>query len=213
MAEQCDLEFYYGPRTRSEIVLWMLEELGEPYVIHLLNLKGGDHKKPEYLAVNPMGKVPAIVHRGVVVTEAPAICCYLADAFPKAGLSPSLDDPRRGTYLRWLFFAHGCLEPAIVDRILGREAGAQSTVGYGTFDQTVDVLSSAVAKGPYVLGDQFTAVDVVVGAALRWGIFLAKVIPERPELVAYVQRIAVRPAVQRAAERGAKLLREVKGLH
>ena len=115
-----EITFYTNPQSRGRIVHWLLEELGVPYDMKILDFEKGDHKKPDYLKINPMGKVPAIVHRGVVVTEAAAICTYLADAYPKAGLAPALDDPRRGTYLRWLFFGAGCIEPAIVDKLFAR---------------------------------------------------------------------------------------------
>ena len=120
-----DITFYTNPMSRGRIVHWLLEELGVPYDMKILDFEKGDHKKPDYLKINPMGKVPAIVHRGVVVTEAAAICTYLADAYPKAGLAPALDDPQRGTYLRWIFFGAGCIEPAIVDKMFasaGRRA-------------------------------------------------------------------------------------------
>ena len=114
--------FYTNPMSRGRIVHWMLEEIGAPYRTELLSFDKNEHKTPAFLAINPMGKVPTIVHRGVVVTEAAAICTYLADAFPKAGLAPAFDDPARGTYLRWMFFGAGCIEPAIIDRMLERPA-------------------------------------------------------------------------------------------
>ena len=138
------ITFYHAPQTRGAVVHWLLEEIGQPYTYHLLNLSQGQQKDPAYLAVNPMGKVPAIAYREVVVTEVAAICCYLADAFPEAGLAPPIGDPYRGTYLRWLFFGPGSLEPAVMDRLLKREAGPPKALGYGDFDTTMAVVAAAV---------------------------------------------------------------------
>ena len=198
------LTLYHAAPSRSSIVRWMLEEIGEPYDIHLLSLAAGDQLKPDYLAVNPMGKVPAlkadsdIVTENVVITEAAAICTYLADAFPRAGLSVPIGDPRRGVYLKWLFFGPGCVEPAITDRAFPRkEEARRGALGYGDFDTVMNVLAKAVAKGPYLMDEQFTAADVVIGSTLRWGTMF-KLLPERPEFVAYVGRLRERPALQRA---------------
>jgi glutathione S-transferase len=192
------LTLYHAAPSRSSIVRWMLEEIGEPYDIHLLNLSKGENRAPDYLTINPMGKVPALKHGDVVVTEAAAICTYLADAFPKAGLSVPIGDPRRGVYLKWLFFSPGCIEPAVTDRAFPRkEEARRAMLGYGDFDTVMDVTAAAVSKGPYLLGEQFTAADVVVGSTLRWGT-LFKLIPERPEFTNYVARLAQRPALQRA---------------
>ncbi|MFN4087486.1 MAG: glutathione S-transferase family protein [Alphaproteobacteria bacterium] len=193
-------------RSRSLIAHWMLEEIGAPYRFHLLDLAKGEHKAPGYLAVNPMGKVPAIDHDGTVVTEAAAICAYLADAFPAAGLAPPPEDARRGSYYRWLFFGPGCLEPAIIDRMFQRGGNApEGALGYGTFDGVLDVVESAVASGPYLLGDMFSAADVVLGSGLSWGMMTGAV-PERPEIAAYVTRLRARPALQRVYAEDAKLV-------
>ena len=199
MAAQ-ELIFYYAPRTRAGIVFWMLEELGVPYEMKVLNLAAGDHKKPDYLAVNPMGKVPAIRHNGTAVTETAAICAYLADAFPEAGLAPAIGDARRGTYLRWMFFAPGCIDPAMADAALKREPGRPSMMAYGDFESVMDVTAKAVSAGPYLLGDQFSAADVVLGSMLRYGM-LFNVLPKRPEFTAYVERLEARPALQRSKAR------------
>jgi glutathione S-transferase len=149
------LKLYHASPSRSSIVRWMLEEIGEPYDIELLNLADGDQFKLGYLAVNPMGKVPALVHDGVVVTEAAAICTYLADAFPQAGLSMPTSDPRRGLYLKWLFFAPGCIEPAMIDRAAPRaEPARRGMLGYGDFDTVMNVLAKGVAQGPHLMGEQ-----------------------------------------------------------
>ena len=205
------ITLYHSAPSRSMVARWMLEELGEPYEMHVLNLQKGEQKRPEYLAVNPMGKVPALVHDDVVVTEVAAICCYLADAFPKAGLTVPIDDRKRGTYLRWLFFGPGCLEAAIMDRMLKREAGNPGSLGYGDFETTMDVVAKAVSANPYIVGDRFTAADVVVGSSILWGMDLVKVVPERPEFRAYVQRLTQRPASQRAFAKDQALAKQLAG--
>jgi glutathione S-transferase len=192
------LMLYHASPSRSSVVLWMLEELGEPYDIHLLNLQKGENREPDYLAINPMGKVPALRHGDTVITELAAICTYLADEFPAAKLNVPIGTPRRGTYLKWLFFGPGCLEAAVIDRAAPRkEEPRRAMLGYGDFDTTMNVLAAAVATGPWLMGEQFTAADVVLGANVRWGMIF-KMIPERPELTAYAARIAARPAAQRA---------------
>jgi glutathione S-transferase len=205
MTSEPEIVFYHAPQSRALIVHWMLEEVGAPYRMHLLDLKKGEHKKPAYLAVNPMGKVPALAHGEVVITEAAAICAYLADAFPDARLAPSVGDRRRGSYFRWLFFGPGCLEPAVTDRMLERPAGPSGSLGYGTFDTMLDVVTKALAPGPYLLGDQFTAADVVLGSGLQWGM-MTKAIPERPEIVTYTGRLHERPALQRVYAKDAELV-------
>ncbi len=201
-----NLTLYHAAPSRSSIVRWMLEEVGEPYDIHLLNLQNGDQRTPAYLALNPMGKVPALRHGDVVITEAAAICTYLADAFPRAGLSVPIGDVRRGIYLKWLFFGPSCIEPAMMDRAFPRKEEARTTaLGYGDFDRVMEVVGAAVATGPYLMGEQFTAADVVVGSTLRWGT-LFKLLPERPDFAAYVGRLAQRPALQRATEKDKALM-------
>ena len=193
-----DLTLYHASPSRSSIVLWMLEELGEPYDIKLLRLSEGDNLKPDYLAVNPMGKVPALDHNGTVITEVAAICTYLADAFPEKKLNVPVDTPQRGVYLKWLFFGPSCIEPAVIDRAAPRkEEARRAMLGYGDFDTTMNVVAQAVVQGPWLMGDQFTAADVVIGAQVRWGMMF-KMVPERPEFVDYAARIAARPAAQRA---------------
>jgi glutathione S-transferase len=199
------LTLYHAAPSRSSIVRWMLEEIGEPYDIHVLSLAQGDQQKPDYLAINPMGKVPALKHDDVIVTEAAAICTYLADAFPKAGLNVPIGDPRRGVYLKWLFFGPSCIEPAMMDRAFPRkEEARRAALGYGDFDTVMNVVAKALAQGPYLLSDQFTAADVVIGSTLRWGT-LFKLIPERPEFKAYVERLGQRPALQRAEAKDKEL--------
>jgi glutathione S-transferase len=188
--------FHHAPMSRSNIVHWMFEELGVPYELHAMSLDKGDQKKPEYLAINAMGKVPAITHQGVTITEAAAICAYLADEFPAAKLAVQIGDPRRGSYLKWLFFGPACLEQAIIDRSLKRPVAEARTLSYGDFDRTLNTVAGAVAPGPYLLGTQFTAADVIIGSTLQWGTMIG-VVPERAEFSAYLGRLHERPALQR----------------
>jgi glutathione S-transferase len=195
------LTLYHAAPSRSAVTRWMLEEIGEPYDVHLLSLSKGENRAPDYLAVNPMGKVPALKHGDVVITESAAICTYLADEFPRAKLNVPIGDLRRGTYLKWLFFGPSCIEPAMMDRAFPRkEEARRAALGYGDFDTVMDVVAKAVAKGPFILGEQFTAADVVIGSGLRFGMMF-KLLPERPEFTAYVGRLAQRPALQRVDEK------------
>ncbi len=199
------LTLYHASPSRSSIVLWMLEELGEPYDIKLIKLSAGDNMKPDYLAINPMGKVPALKHGDTVITEVAAICAYLADEFPEKKLNIPAGSPRRGVYLKWLFFGPSCVEPAMIDRASPRkEEARRGMLGYGDFDTCMNVLAKAVAQGPWLMGEQFTAADVVIGSTIRWGT-LFKLIPERPEFMAYAARIAARPAAQRAQAKDKEL--------
>jgi len=193
-----DLTLYHAAPSRSATVRWMLEEVGEPYDLHLLKLAEGEQLKPDYLAVNPQGKVPALKHKGVVITEVAAICAYLADEFPHARLNIPVGDPRRGVYLQWLFFGPSCIEPAILDRAFPRkEPPRAGAVGYRDIEALADIVAQAVAKGPFIMGEQFTAADVVIGSGVRWGTMF-KLIPERDAFQPYVERLAARPALQRA---------------
>lgn len=181
--------------SRGAIAHWMLEETGVPYEVKIL--ASGAQREADYLAINPMGKVPAIVHKGQVVSEAAAICLYLAEAFPEAGLDVPVGDARRGAFLKWLFFGPSCIEPAVLDKAFPRERQApKSAAGYGDFDTVMDVVEKALAPGPYILGDVFTAADVVIGSQLRWGMMFG-VIPKRAAFTAYVSRLEERPALRR----------------
>jgi glutathione S-transferase len=200
-----DLTLFHIAPSRSSIVHWMLEEIGEPYELHLLSMKRGEQREPAFLAVNPMGKVPALKHGDVVITEAAAICLYLAETFPASGLHVPPGDPRRGAYLKWLFFGPSCLEPAITDQAYKRLPEApRGALGYGDFETVLGVLADAVRPGPFILGDQFTAADVVIGSGLRWGMFF-KMLPERPEFLAYTARLNERPALKRAQAKDQEL--------
>jgi glutathione S-transferase len=178
------LTFYTNPMSRGQIARWMLEEVGEPYEQVLLDY-GTTMKAPEYLAINPMGKVPAIKHGDIVVTEAAAICAYLADAFPAAGLAPEAS--ARGAYYRWMFFAAGPIETAVTARSLGLEVPADKAMmaGYGSYDAAMDALERAVAGRKYIAGDRFSAADVYVGSQIDWGL-LFKSMPDRPAFHDYV---------------------------
>ena len=201
MSQSDEIVFYTNPMSRGRIVRWMLEELAQPYRLVVLDY-GTTMKAPEYLAVNPMGKVPAVTHRGVTVTECAAVCAYLADAFPEAGLAPSLGDPVRGAYLRWMFFGAGPLEAAVTAKSLGLLAPADKAAmaGYGSFDQVVDALEIAVSgAGPWLLGDRFSALDVYLGSQIGWGLQF-KSLPERDAFKAYAGRLLQRPAAIRARE-------------
>jgi glutathione S-transferase len=206
------LTLYHAAPSRSSVVHWMLEEIGEPYDVHLVSFKKGENLRPEYLAINPMGKVPALKHGDTVITESAAICTYLADEFPQAKLNIPVGDPRRGIYLKWLFFGPSCVEPAITDRAFPRKEQPQrSMLGFGDFDLVMDVLAKATgAADPYLLGNQFTAADVVIGSGWRWGM-LFTLIPQRPEFVAYVDRLNARPAAQRAQARDVEFQKQQEG--
>ena len=195
-----ELVFYTNPMSRGRIARWMLEEVGRPYRTEVLEY-GTTMKSPEYLAINPMGKVPAIVHRGVVVTEAAAVCAYLADAFPEAGLAPPANDPARGPYYRWMFFAAGPVEAAVTAKSMGLLAPAErkGMAGYGSFEETIDALETAVKTGPYICGERFSAADVYVGSQIGWGLMFKSIEP-RPAFSEYVGRIMQRPASARARE-------------
>lgn len=202
------ITFYTNPMSRGQIARWMLEESGAPYEQVLLEY-GTTMKSPEYLAVNPMGKVPAIVHRGQVVTEGAAICCYLADAFPDARLAPTVEE--RADYYRWMFFAAGPVEAAITNRSMKWEvpSGRSMSVGYGSYDEAISGLERAVADKQYVCGDRFTAADVYVGSQIDWGLAFGT-IPTRPSFETYAQRLRERPAYKRAKDIDNALIAEAK---
>ena len=203
-----ELVFYTNPMSRGRIVRWMLEEVGAPYRTELIEF-GPTMKSPSYLAINPMGKVPAIRHGDTVVTEAAAICAYLADAFPAAGLAPPVSDPRRGSYYRWLFFGAGPVEAAVSNKSLGLVVpeGREGRIGYGRLADVLTALERALSGGDYLVGDRFTAADVYVGAQIGWGMQFGT-LEKRPAFERYWQRIAARPAAQRAKAIDDKLVAE-----
>jgi len=193
-----ELRFYTNPMSRGRIARWMLEEVGIPYDVEYL-VYGGSMKSPEYLEINPMGKVPAIVHDGQVVTECAAICAYLADAFPEAKLAPP--PAGRAAYYRWMFFAAGPVESAVTNRSLGFTVpeDRKMMAGYGDFDDMFQTLVKAVSDTPYIAGDEFTAADVYVGSHIGWGLQFGS-LPEHDAFKAYFARLSERPAYKRANE-------------
>lgn len=205
------LVFYTNPMSRGRIVRWMLEEVGQPYETVLLEY-GTTMKAPDYLAINPMGKVPALKHGDTVITECAAICAYLADAFPATELAPPIGDPRRGAYLRWMFYAAGPVEAMASNQALGVVVpdDKRGMVGYGSREAVMDALETAIAPGPYVLGDMFSAVDVYLGAQIGWGTQFGT-IEKRPTFMGYLGRIMSRPAAVRAREIDDTLIAKAKG--
>ncbi len=195
-----ELVFYTNPRSRGRIVRWMLEEIGQPYRTEVLDY-GTTMKAPAYLAINPMGKVPALRHGDVVVTEAAAICAYLADAFPQAGLAPPPGDRLRGPYYRWLFFAAGPVEAAVSNKAFGFVVPPEreGNIGYGSFERVMNTLEQAVSRADYLVGDKFTAADVYAGSQIGFGLMF-KTFEPRPAFQHYWQRISARPAYARARE-------------
>ena len=201
-----DLHFYTHPMSRGRIVRWMLEEVGTPYETHLLDY-GTTMKAPAYLAINPMGKVPAIRHGDQVVTECAAICAHLADAFPDAGLAPP--SGKRSDYYRWLFYAAGPVEAAITNTAMGFVVpeGRGAMAGWGSLDAVVDALESHLSGHEFFVGDRFSAADVYAGSQVGWGIQFGS-LPARPALAAYSERMRARPAAIRAREIDDALLPE-----
>jgi len=195
---------YHSPNTRSSGSLTLLEELGAPYELHVLNMKAGEQRQPAYLAINPMGKVPALRHGDALITEQVAIFLYLADLFPEAGLAPPIRDPLRGPYLRWMVFYAACFEPAVIDRSTQKDPAPLSMSPYADFDTMFKTLTGQLAKGPYLLGERFSAADVLWGGALTWTTMF-KLVPELPVITSYVQRADARPAVARVKAKDAEL--------
>jgi len=196
---------FHAAQSRSGGVLALLEEIGADYELSVLDLRHGEQRKDGYLAVNPMGKVPAIVHDGALVTEQGAVYAYLADLYPETGIAPAIGDPLRGPYLRWLFFYGSSFEPAIVDRSLKREPAPPSTCPYGGYETKLKTLTDQLSRGAYLLGDRFSAADVLWGGALRWTTRF-KLVPETPLIADYVARVTSRPSFVRAAKIDADLL-------
>lgn len=190
------LTLYTNPMSRGRIARWMLEEIGEPYEAVMLDF-GTTIKAPEFLRLNPMGKVPTLVHGETVVTESAAVLAYLADAFPAAGLAPPTND--RGSYYRWLFFAAGPIEAAVTNKAFGFDApDRKQSLGYGSYDDTMTALETAVSGTPYICADKFTAADVAIASQLGWGMMFGT-IDRRPAFEAYVDRMYARPAHVKAS--------------
>ncbi len=200
-----DLTLYHASPSRSSVTLWMMEEVGQPYEIKLLKLSEGEQLKPDYRKLNPLGKVPTLVHKGVPITEVAAICTYLADEFPQAKLNIPVGNPQRGPYLKWLFFSPSVIEPAAMDKVSPRkEAPRPGALGWRELDDVLDVVAKAVTPGPFLMGEQFSAADVVVGSMINWGMHFG-FIPKRQELTEYGARLMARPASQRAQAKDKEL--------
>lgn len=195
-----ELVFYTNPQSRGRMVRWMLEEVGQPYRTEVLDY-GTSMKAPAYLAINPMGKVPALAHGDAVVTECAAICAYLADAFPQAKLAPPPGDRLRAPYYRWMFFAAGPIEAAVSNKALGLVVPQERErmMGYGTVDRALATLEDAVSQGQYLVGDNFSAADLYVGSHLAFGMMFGT-IDKRPAFERYVARLTARPAFARARQ-------------
>lgn len=196
MATDEPITLFYAPNTRASGVRILLEELRAPYDLQVLNFKAGEHRQSAYMALNPMGKVPAVKHGEALVTEQGAIFTYLADLFPEKGLAPPTKHPLRGPYLRWMFFYGSCVEPAVMDRFLQRPEAPQAMSPYGSYDAVISTVLQQLGKGPYLFGDRYTAADVLWGTALSW-LTMFKLVPEEPAVMAYIKRHQARPAVQK----------------
>jgi glutathione S-transferase len=191
------MKLYWCPRTRSFTALWLMEETGQPYERVLTDISTGAQRNTDYLKINPMGKVPALQDGDATLAEAAAICAYVAERYPQAKLAPPVGDPARAKYLYWLFFSPGCIEPAIMQLATKVEMNPVAA-GWGDAQRVIDVLDGALQKGPWLLGENFSAADIVIGSGLNFGMRLFKMIPSRPSFEAYVARCMARPAFQRA---------------
>ena len=191
------MQLYWSPRSRAFAALWLMEEAGQPYERVLTDISTGAQRKIEYLVINPMGKVPALKDGEVTLAESAAICAYVAERCPEAKLTPPIGDPQRARFLYWLFFAPGCIEPAMVQIATKLEINS-AAAGWGDAQRVFDVLDTALAKGPWILGENFSAADVAIGAALNFAVRLFKMVPSRPSFDAYIAGCTARPAFQRA---------------
>ncbi len=196
------LTLYHAPRTRAFTALWLLEELGQPFEVHSFDMASGYHRSPEYLALNPMGKVPMLMDGDTPVSEMGAIALYLLERFPGSGLAPAVGDPKRAEFLRWMFFVPGIVEPALAQKFFGWQP-PRASVAWGSYDLMIEVAEKGLESGPWLLGDTFSAADVVVGAALRFGVLFGAI--DSPAIKAYVERATARPAFERAMAREASL--------
>lgn len=204
MDSKSTLTLFHTPYSRSSGVLVLLQELNAEYELKIINQKAQEQLTPEYRAVNPMGKVPAILHNGALVTEQVAIFLYLADLYSASGLAPALDNPLRGPYLRWMVFYGSCFEPAIVDRAMKRDPAPRATSPYADYETTMDAIATQLQSGPYFLGEQFTALDILWGRALTW-ITQFNLVEKTPLIGQYIDRTNARPSVQWAEKKDAEL--------
>src|SRR5262245_1272301 len=204
MTSKDRVTLYYSPQTRARGARILLEELGAPYDLHVLNMKAGEQRRPAYLAVNPLGKVPVVRHGDALVTEQVAIYIYLADLFPAAGLTPALDDPMRGPYLRWIAYYGASFEPAVIDKFMKHEPAPVTQSPYADYDSMLGALEAQLATGPYLFGDRFTAADILWGVAFSWTMMFG-IVPKKDVFVRYAERIASRPAFQRISAEDAEM--------
>ncbi len=193
------IQLYWSPRSRSFSTIWLMEESGLPYERVLTDISTGAQKTPEFLKINPMGKVPALKDGEAALGEAAAICAYIADRYPETRLAPPATDPGRARYLQWLFFTPSCIEPALIQVFTKLEVPAK-TAAWGSATQVFDVLDEAVAKGPWILGEDFSAADVMIGSGLNFAVRTFKMVPSRPSFEAYIERCIARPAFRRAEQ-------------
>jgi len=193
------MQLYWCPRTRSATALWLMEETGKPYERVLIDISTGAQKQADYLAINPMGKVPALKDGEVTLAENAAICAYVAERYPDAKLSPPIGDPLRAKFLYWLFFLPGCIEPAMVQLSTKFEINPVAA-GWGEAQRPFDVLDAALSKGPWLLGENFSAADVAMGSMLNFAVRMFKMVPQRPSFDSYIDRCVARPAFQRAQQ-------------
>ncbi|MFN3718922.1 MAG: glutathione S-transferase family protein [Rhizobium rhizophilum] len=207
MTKNQPITLFYSPQTRATGARVLLEELGVPYKLHVLNMKTGEQRQPAYLAINPLGKVPAVRVGDTLVTEQGAIYLYLADLFPEAGLAPGLTDPDRGAYVRWLFIYGSCFEPAVVDRYMKREPGSMNETPYASYDSLIDLLEVTLKEGPYLLGERFSAADLLWGIALHWTTMFG-LVEARPAFQAYMERLNNRASIQKVSAEDAAMLAE-----
>jgi glutathione S-transferase len=207
MSKDHQITLFYSPQTRATGARVLLEELKVPYDLHVLNMKAGEQRQPAYLAINPLGKVPAVRVDGTLVTEQGAIYLYLADLFPEKGLAPALSDPDRGAYVRWMFIYGSCFEPAVVDRYMKREPGSMNETLYASYESLIDLLEETLNQGPYLLGEHFTAADLLWGIALRWTTMFG-LVEARPAFQAYMDRIGGLASIQKVSAEDAAMAAE-----
>ena len=193
------LTLYHNPKSRSASARVLLEALGVPYDVQTIDFANGQNRTPEFLALNPLGKLPTLVHDGAVITEQVAITIYLADRFPAAGLAPAVDDLLRGPYLRWLAFYAACFEPALMDHAFQRTPLDPATSPYRDYDTVIETLVAQLGRGDYLLGDRLTAADLLWGTGLRWTTAFG-IVPRLPVIMAYIERVSAHPAMVRAAK-------------
>jgi glutathione S-transferase len=198
------ITLFYSPQTRAATMLVLAEELGAPYDLHEVNMKAGEQRSEAYLKINPLGKVPAVRHNDAIVTEQVAIYIYLADLYPDAGLAPAIGDPLRASYLRWLVYYAACYEPALMDKAMKREPSPRVSCPYGDFDEMLATILGPVAAGPYLLGERFSAADLLWGQGLRLGAMF-KILPKNPVIESYVERVTSRPSFKKVSELDEKM--------